>query len=64
MLAIASREIPPVAGGALEASPSGPARPRSTVSVIGHGILVGAAATVVQVLSLVGLLYVCGIIAT
>jgi hypothetical protein len=41
------------------------AAPRWSVgSAIRHGLVVGAAATVVQVLLLVALLYACGVIAS
>jgi hypothetical protein len=62
MLAIASGEIRESAGPMLQ--PAFAAPRWSVGSAIRHGLVVGAAATIVQVLLLLALLYACGVIAS
>ena len=64
MLAIASGEIREPAGPMLQTAFAGPALRWSVGSAIRHGLVVGAAATVVQVLLLLALLNACGVIAS
>ncbi len=55
MFAVASTQI--------GAAPAGAGR-RWTPAAIGHGLVVGVVATILQVLIFAALLYACGIIAT
>jgi hypothetical protein len=64
MFAVASGQANNPAGQVLETSFAG-ATPRSSVAAaIKHGLAIGAAATVLQVLLLLALLYASGIIAS
>jgi len=64
MFAVASGQRHDPAGQMMERS-FGQAVPRRSVgAAIRHGLVVGAAATVLQVLLLLALLYTCGIIAS
>ena len=60
MFAFSSSKVRAAAGGLAEA----PVPRRSVGAAIRHGIVIGAAATVLQLLLLLALLYACGIIAT
>lgn len=64
MFAVASRQANNPAGQMLETSFAGAAPRRSVGAAIRHGMAIGAAATVLQLLLLLALLYACGIIAT
>ena len=59
MFAFSSSQVRAAAGGLTEA----PAQRRSVGAAIRHGIVIGAAATVLQLLLLLALLYACGIVA-
>ncbi len=62
MFAFSSGQVRAAAGGHSEAPPAAPAQRRSVAAVIGHGLVIGAAATVLQALILLALLYATGII--
>lgn len=62
MFAVSSGEVRAAAGGFLEASSAAPVQRRSVAAVIGHGLVIGAAATVLQALLLLALLYAAGIL--
>jgi hypothetical protein len=64
MFAVASGQVHDSAGRMLETSLAGAGPRRSVSSAIKHGLVVGAAATVLQVLLLFALLYACGVIAS
>lgn len=64
MFAVASGQAHDHAGQMLETSLAGAVARQSVGSAITHGLVVGAAATVLQVLLLLALLYACGIIAS
>lgn len=64
MFAVASGQVRDHVGAMLEASFAGAVPRRSVGSAIRHGLVVGAAATVLQVVLLLALLYACGVIAT
>ena len=64
MFAVASGQVRGHAGAMLETSFAGTVPQRSLGSAIRHGLVVGAAATVLQVLLLIALLYACGVIAS
>jgi len=64
MFAVASRQVHNPAGQIPEASFAGAVPRRSVGAAIRHGIVIGAAATVLQLLLLLALLYACGIIAS
>ena len=64
MLAVASGQVRGHAGAMLETSFAGVVPRRSVGSAIRRGLVVGAVATVLQVLLLFALLYACGIIAS
>jgi len=63
MIVVASGRVRDPAAPMLEASFAGAASRRSLVAAIKHGLAIGAAAAVLQVLLLLALLYACGIIA-
>ncbi len=62
MFAVASRQVHNPAGQMPETSFAGAVPRRSVGAAIRHGIVIGAAATVVQALILLVLLYATGII--
>ena len=64
MFAVASGQAHNPAGQMMETSFAGAAPRRSVGAAIRHGLAIGAAATVLQVLLLLALLYACGIIAS
>jgi hypothetical protein len=64
MFAVAPGQVHDHASRMLETSFPRAASRRSVGSAITHGLVVGAAATVLQVLLLLALLYACGIIAS
>jgi hypothetical protein len=64
MFAAASGRVHNPAGQMPETSFAGAAPRPSVGAAIKHGIVIGAAATVLQLLLLLALLYACGIIAT
>jgi hypothetical protein len=64
MFAVASGEAHGHAGAMLETAFAGAAPRRSMGAAIRHGLVVGAVATVLQVLLLLALLYACGVIAS
>jgi hypothetical protein len=64
MFAVASGQAQHDAGRMLDSSFAGAEARRSMSSAIKHGLVVGAAATVLQVLLLFVLLYACGVIAS
>ena len=64
MFAVASGQVRGHAGAMLETSFAGAAPRQSLGSAIRHGLVVGATATVLQVLLLLALLYACGVIAS
>lgn len=64
MFAVSSGQIRAGAGGFMEASPAASGQRRSVAAVVGHGLVIGAAATVLQILILLALLYAAGILAT
>ena len=63
MLTDLSGQIRAAASGIMEASSAWPGARRSVVAAIGHGVAIGAAATILELLLLVVLLYLCGIVA-
>lgn len=64
MFAVASGQAHDRAGQMLETSFAGAGRRQSVGSAIKHGLVVGATATILQLLLLLALLYACGIIAS
>jgi len=64
MFAVASGEVRGHAGAMLETAFAGAVPRRSLGAAIRHGLVVGAVATVLQVLLLLALLYACGVIAS
>ena len=64
MFAVASGQGHSAAGQLLEPSLAAVAPPRSVGAAIRHGFAIGAAATVLQILVLLALLYACGVIAS
>ena len=64
MFAVASGQVRNPAGAMLETSFAGAAPRPSAGAAIRHGLAIGAAAAVLQVLLLLALLYACGIIAS
>jgi hypothetical protein len=64
MFAVASAQRHDPAGQMLESSFGQPVPRRSVGAAIRHGLIVGAAATVLQVLLLLAVLYTCGIVAS
>jgi hypothetical protein len=64
MFAVASGQANNPANQMLETSFAGVAPRRSVGAAIRHGMAIGAAATVLQLLLLFALLYACGIIAS
>ena len=64
MFAVAPGQVHDHAGRMMETSYPGAVSRRSVGSAITHGLVVGAAATILQVLLLLALLYACGIIAS
>ena len=64
MVAFSSGQIRAGAGGFMEASPASSVQRRSVAAVIGHGLVIGAAATVLQALLLLTVLYASGILAS
>jgi len=62
MFAFSSGQVRAAAGGLSEAPPATPAQRRPVAAVIGHGLVIGAAATVLQLLLLFALLYASGVI--
>jgi hypothetical protein len=64
MYAVASGQGHNPAGQMLETSFPGAGPRRSVGAAIRHGMVIGAAATVLQLLLLFALLYACGVIAS
>jgi len=64
MFAVASGQANDPASQMLETSFAGAAPRRSIGAAIRHAMAIGAAATVLQLLLLLALLYACGIIAS
>jgi hypothetical protein len=63
MLAVLSGQIRAAASGIMEASSARPEARRSVAAAIGHGVVIGAAATILELLLLALLLYLCGVVA-
>jgi hypothetical protein len=63
MLAISSGQVRAAADGIMEAPAARPEARRSVAAAIGHGVVIGAAATVLELLLFAVLLYLCGVIA-
>jgi hypothetical protein len=59
MFAVSSGQFDAAAGGFIAAPPR-----RSLASIIGHGVIIGVAATVLQAMVLLAILYACGILAS
>jgi hypothetical protein len=62
MFAVSSGQVRAAAGGILEAPSAVPVQRRSVAAVVGHGLVIGTAATVLQILILLALLYGAGIL--
>ena len=62
MFAISSGQVRAGAGGFTEAPPAPSRQRRSVAAVVGHGLVIGAAATVLQILIILALLYAAGIL--
>jgi hypothetical protein len=62
MFAVSSGQVRAAAGGLLEAPSAVPVQRRSVATAVGHGLVIGAAATVLQISILLAILYACGIL--